>query len=423
MSSELLIHMDGAAKSYPQRPRPARELMARLWGSSHAQHHRYALQPMDLELRRGEAVGIVGLNGAGKSTLLQLAAGVLSPNQGRVTLSGRVAALLELGSAFDPEASGWDNIGLYAATLGLPGGFIEAQREAIIDFSGLRECIHAPVKSYSTGMQVRLAFSVATAVEPDVLIIDEALSVGDGVFAKRSFDRVMALRQKGAALLLSSHALFHIDLFCERTLWLHQGQLRAFGDTASVLPRYREFLDRLGTGESDSAPPKTLSPEQMKPLPAVDADILMFELAEDRDPAQLLGARVFYNGVQGAELSGLAGSGVLSVEFDIRASAMEISPRAAFVLSTETGRILGSALSPSGAFRPMGPDGRGMLRFEWSQPPLNRGRYRLGVYLLCGQARYVYAWSDPHAHLEISHDGPHQGALLIPGQWSARGSG
>jgi len=172
MSSEVLIRMAAATKSYPERPRPARELLARLWGRSHAQHHRYALQPLDLELHRGEAVGIVGLNGAGKSTLLQLAAGVLSPNQGQVTLNGRVAALLELGSAFDPEASGWDNIDLYAATLGLPSGFIEAQRESIIDFSGLRDCIHAAVKSYATGMQVRLAFSVATAVEPDVLIID-----------------------------------------------------------------------------------------------------------------------------------------------------------------------------------------------------------------------------------------------------------
>jgi lipopolysaccharide transport system ATP-binding protein len=426
MSSELLIHMDGAAKSYPQRPRPARELMARLWGRSHAQHHRYALQPMDLELRRGEAVGIVGLNGAGKSTLLQLAAGVLSPNQGRVTLSGRVAALLELGSAFDPEASGWDNIGLYAATLGLPGGFIEAQREAIIDFSGLRECIHAPVKSYSTGMQVRLAFSVATAVEPDVLIIDEALSVGDGVFAKRSFDRIMALRQRGAALLLSSHALFHVDLFCQKTLWLHGGAVRAWGDTPSVLPRYQEFLDQQA-GPIAAAAPRAAegsSTSSAEPAAAVSdsapADApRTFELAPTADPARLIGARVGLDGVTGAELQGRTGAGVLSVTFDIQASPAEIAPRAAVVLSSETGRILASSLSPPGAFVASGQAHRGTLRFEWVHPMLNRGRYRVGVYLLCAQGRYVYAWSDPHAHLQIEHDGPHQGAFILPGQWQA----
>jgi lipopolysaccharide transport system ATP-binding protein len=420
MADDLLLRLGAASKSYPMRRRPAAELWGHLIHRPTRRDHRVALHPLNLELRRGEAVGVVGLNGAGKSTLLQLASGVMSPSAGQAEIRGRVAALLELGSGFDPEATGWHNISLYAATLGLSAQQVEARRTAIIDFSGLRDFIHSPVKSYSTGMQVRLAFSVATAVEPDVLIIDEALSVGDGVFAKRSFDRVMALRRQGAGLLLSSHALFHIDLFCERTLWLHQGHVRAFGDTASVLPRYREFLDQQGGGKPAGSPEPAEQAEPASGQAIIETPA--FELAEDQDPAQLLGARVSFNGTEGTELCGAAGSGTLDVLFEIRASALEPSPRAAVVLSSETGRILGSALSPACAFQANGPDGRGTLRFQWPDPGLNRGRYRIGVYLLCSQARFVYAWSDPHAHLQLSHDGPHQGALLIPGQWTRGGA-
>ena len=155
MSSEVLIRLASASKTYPLQRQPGAELAARLLGRTAPTAHRHALHPVDLEVRRGEAVGIVGLNGAGKSTLLQLAAGVLSPSAGQVHIKGRVAALLELGSAFDLEASGWDNIALYAATLGVSAAEIERRREGIIDFSGLRDFIQAPVKSYSTGMQVR----------------------------------------------------------------------------------------------------------------------------------------------------------------------------------------------------------------------------------------------------------------------------
>ena len=445
MSSEPLLSLQGAGKSYPVRRQPARELAAHLLGRARQADQRAALLPLDLQVHRGESVGIVGLNGAGKSTLLQLAAGVLSPSTGRVQVRGRVAALLELGSGFNPEATGRDNIYLYAATLGLDRATIDERLQGIIDFSGLRDFIDAPVKTYSSGMQVRLAFSVATSVDPDVLIVDEALSVGDGVFAKKSFDRIMALRERGTALLLSSHALFHVDLFCQRTLWLHQGHVRAWGDTKVVVPQYQDFLDQLasspaeaGAPHSDSAAASTATspaagkdadPPQAGSANASHAALTSADAPEQErrtlvqaaqaDLARLLSATVELDAQQAATMSGQGGHSVLQARLHIQASPEEPSPRAAVVISSDSGRIIGTSVSPPGLFTAQDSQGRGQLCFSLSDLPLNQGRYRVGVYLLCAQARYVYVWSDPHVHIEVGHQGPHQGPWLIPGQWSA----
>ena len=445
MYSELLLSLLGAGKSYPVRRQPARELAAHLLGRARQADQRAALQPLDLQVHRGESVGIVGLNGAGKSTLLQLAAGVLSPTTGQVQVRGRVAALLELGSGFNPEATGRDNIYLYAATLGLDRATIDERRQGIIDFSGLRDFIDAPVKTYSSGMQVRLAFSVATSVDPDVLIVDEALSVGDGVFAKKSFDRIMALRERGTALLLSSHALFHVDLFCQRTLWLHQGHVRAWGDTKAVVPQYQDFLDQLATtpAQAGAATPSSTTPASPTaqvarvhtdqpqaastwPSTAAQGSAEAHEperrtlvQAAQADLARLLSATVELDAQQAATMSGQGGHSVLQARLHIQASPEEPSPRAAVVISSDSGRIIGTSVSPPGLFIAQDAQGRGHLCFSLSELPLNQGRYRVGVYLLCAQARFVYVWSDPHVHIEVGHKGPHQGPWLIPGQWSA----
>ncbi|MCA0327577.1 MAG: ATP-binding cassette domain-containing protein [Proteobacteria bacterium] len=413
MSSDPILNFAEAGKTYPPSRTPLRQLWSHLRGSHPAGEGGHAaLHPLSFEVWPGQSLGIVGLNGAGKSTLLQLAAGTLTPSHGQVHSRGRVAALLELGSGFNPEATGRENIYLYAATMGLTREQVAGRLEGIIEFSGLRDSLDMPVKTYSSGMQVRLAFSVATSVDPDILIVDEALSVGDGVFAKRSFDRVMQLREQGTALLLCSHALFHVDLFCERTLWLDRGRMRQFGPTTSVVGTYQEFLD----GLNRSAP----TPAADRQADSTSEPLDGLVTAARPELVRLVRAEVRLDGVAGKELRGESGRSRLEVDVHLQVSEQEPQPRAAVVISSDTGKIIGSTFSPPGAIQARDAQGHASIGFDLTDLPLNKGRYRVGVYLLCQQARYVYEWVDPFAHLELIGHGPYQGPWLTPGAWTQR---
>jgi ABC-type polysaccharide/polyol phosphate transport system ATPase subunit len=197
-----------------------------------------ALDNLDLAIRKGEKVGIIGRNGAGKSTLLQIICGTVTPTSGTVEVNGRVAALLELGAGFNPEFSGRENVFLNASIMGLTRAETESRFDAIVAFSELAEFIDEPVKTYSSGMFVRLAFSVAIHTEPAVLIVDEALSVGDFAFRNKCIKRVQDLRARGTTILFVSHDLSTLQLICDRALWLDKGRLRAEGDPVSVTQEY-----------------------------------------------------------------------------------------------------------------------------------------------------------------------------------------
>ena len=409
MSSDTqppVLSFQEAGKTYPPQRTPLRQLWGHLRGSQRLEAGGYtALQPVSFDILPGQSVGIVGLNGAGKSTLLQLAAGTLTPSSGQVRSQGRIAALLELGSGFNPEATGIENIFLYAATMGLTHAQVSTRLDAICAFSGLSsEHLAMPVKTYSSGMQVRLAFAVATSVEPDILIVDEALSVGDGVFAKRSFDRVMQLRENGTSLLLCSHALFHVDLFCERCLWLDQGRVRAYGATADIVPRYQEYLDSLNQSTTSTA---------TEDLP----DPTGLTQAAQPELVRLVRAEVRLDGIVGQELHGHSDRSTLEVDIHLQVSTSEPSPRAAVVLSSDSGKILGSTFSAPGAIRSTDAHGHASIRCALPQLPVNKGRYRIGVYLLCASGRFVYQWVDPLAHIHLSASDSHQGAWRMPGQW------
>lgn len=419
MSSKAILRFADAGKTYPPQRTPLRQLWSHLRGHRQDNQRGYtALQPLSFEVLPGQSLGIVGLNGAGKSTLLQLAAGTLTPSRGKIQCSGRIAALLELGSGFNPEATGRENVFLYAATMGLSRTQVEQRLESIIEFSGLRDALDMPVKTYSSGMQVRLAFSVATSVEPDILIVDEALSVGDGVFAKRSFDRVMQLRERGTALLLCSHALFHIDLFCERTLWLHQGQIKLFGPTTLVLPQYQEFLDGFNQPDISAHAPTAQSESESSTLLSATATNNTNQPLRP-ELVKLLKAHVQLDGIQGKELQGTSQRSLLQVDVHLQVSDQEPHPRAAVVISSEGGKIIGSTLSDAGMITAHNAQGHASIRFQLPELPLNKGRYRVGVYLLCKDGRYVYEWVDPIAHINLLAQTPLQGPWLMPGIWCA----
>jgi len=202
----------------------------------------HALDDVSFEVPTSEGFGLIGENGAGKSTLLKILSGITAPSSGNVAVRGRVASILELGSAFHPELSGRQNIVLNAALLGLSESVIRDKTPQIIAFSELDGFIDQPVKTYSTGMSMRLGFAIATQVEPDVLIIDEALSVGDGYFQKKCIDRLLEFTSGGGTLILCSHAMYYISAFCTQALWLKSGKVAAYGPAKEVVRSYEEFL-------------------------------------------------------------------------------------------------------------------------------------------------------------------------------------
>ena len=187
---------------------------------------------------------MVGENGAGKSTLLKILAGITAPSTGALRVEGKIASILELGSGFHPEFTGRQNIVLNAAMLGLTQAEVEAKTPDIVAFSELGHFIDQPVKTYSTGMAMRLGFAIATQVDPDILIIDEALSVGDGYFQKKCMDRMGRFVAEGGTLLFCSHAMYYVSVFCQQALWLRAGRAEALGPVDQVVREYEAFLAR-----------------------------------------------------------------------------------------------------------------------------------------------------------------------------------
>lgn len=199
----------------------------------------WALKEVSLEVRRGEAFGIIGHNGAGKSTLLKVIARVLRPTTGRVRVYGRVAPLLELGAGFDGELTGRENVFLNSAILGFTRRDIEARFDRIAEFAGVHGFIEMPLRTYSTGMVARLGFAVATDVQPEILIVDEVLAVGDAEFQAKSFERIQSFRANGTTILMVSHDLEAVKAMCERAAWLHHGELRAIGSAEETIRKYQ----------------------------------------------------------------------------------------------------------------------------------------------------------------------------------------
>ncbi|MFZ3136618.1 MAG: ABC transporter ATP-binding protein [Thermodesulfovibrionales bacterium] len=200
-----------------------------------------ALDRVSFSIRKGETLGIVGENGAGKSTLLQLIAGTLSPTSGEVMVNGRVLALLELGIGFHPDFTGRENIFFYGDMLGLPRRYVQSKFNDIMEFSELGYFMDRPLKTYSTGMQMRLAFSLVSSLEPDILIIDEALSVGDIYFQKKCIDRIMDFKNNGKTIIFCSHSTYHVNVLCNKTIWLKDGAIEMSGEPEKVLPAYEHY--------------------------------------------------------------------------------------------------------------------------------------------------------------------------------------
>lgn len=419
-SSEPVIRVQGAGKTYRMYAKPSDRLWQYVWPSRHPWFQDFkALENVSLELRRGEVLGIVGVNGAGKSTLLQLVTGTVAPTHGSVQTHGRVAAILELGSGFNPEFTGRENIFLNAATLGLSKSEIDQRIDAIIDFAGIGLHIDQPVKTYSSGMVVRLAFSIATSVDADILIIDEALSVGDGAFRRRSFDRIMEIKQSGTTILFCSHVIFHVEAFCDRAMWLHRGQVQRLGPVSEVLRPYEEFIDAYEK-DVNSSPSPAIGSHDVPDTVALSSSIeTPAVVAGPTGDARITSVTVCLDGQVGTELHGQSRLSRLDVEIGFVSDPNLPAPSSALVFSSETGKILGSNIScTQGVVFERGVSGEGVARISIDRIPLNKGKYRVGVYLFCEKGLHGYAMLDPVAHIHLTHSGHEPGALLLDGLWT-----
>lgn len=251
MSSNVAIRVQGLSKCYQIYDTPRDRLkqfvmprIRRIVGKSNKQYFRefWALNDVSFEIKRGETVGIIGRNGSGKSTLLQIICGTLSPTKGSVETTGRIAALLELGSGFNPEFTGRENVYLNGALLGLSHDEIHSRFEDIVAFADIGQFIDQPVKTYSSGMIVRLAFAVQSQIDPDILIVDEALSVGDAKFQAKCFERLRQLKENGTSILLVTHSSEQIVTHCTHAILLNNGEQLETGEPRLVVNRYMDLL-------------------------------------------------------------------------------------------------------------------------------------------------------------------------------------
>lgn len=251
MSSDISIKVDALSKCYQIYEQPRDRLkqfvlprVRNMAGLQPKQYFRefWALRNISFEVKKGETVGIVGRNGSGKSTLLQMICGTLNPTSGSIQTNGRIAALLELGSGFNPEFTGRENVYMNGAVLGLSRGEVEARFDDIAAFADIGDFIEQPVKTYSSGMMVRLAFAVAINVEPEILIVDEALSVGDELFQRKCFSRIEAIRASGATILFVSHSGAQIIELCDRAVLMDAGEKLAVGSPKQIVGYYQKLL-------------------------------------------------------------------------------------------------------------------------------------------------------------------------------------
>jgi lipopolysaccharide transport system ATP-binding protein len=400
------VHLETVCKFYRTR----QQLSWRRLLRPHAPENLHAaLQDVSIRLPKGSVLGIVGRNGAGKSTLLKIVAGTLAPTSGVVEVAQPVAAILELGSGFHPELTGWDNARLGLALLGLDGTASERVLPGIANFAQLGSAMDRPIKTYSTGMVVRLAFAVTTCLNPEVLILDEALSVGDGAFARRSFERIMQFRRDGATILFSSHSLYHIEALADRVIWLDGGRIVADGAPHHVLREYQQFLDQPQEVQGPIQTQASLSPRaapQAKNLPPA-------RLSQVRINGQLAG--------QTLELTSMQST--LRTEVSFSSDPDLPAPGVGIILTTPDGRAITSTSTiADGIVIDRDAQGCGTATLELPALPLLRGRYLLAIYLLSEDGLLVYEELPHAAELLVHSGGPELGYVLLPRRWLPGGT-
>jgi lipopolysaccharide transport system ATP-binding protein len=358
---------------------PRARLKALLTGRALHRSH-WALRDVSFELGRGQCLGVVGSNGAGKSTLLKLVTGTLQPSVGQVVRSGRVTAILELGAGFHPDFTGRENLYFGGSLIGIGREEMAALEDRVLAFADIGEAIDRPVKTYSSGMAMRLAFALVTAVEPDLLIIDEALAVGDQHFQKKCIDRIRAFRENGCTILFCSHSLYHVRHLCDMALWLDHGNMMELGDTETVLAAYEKYARLLDE--------RTKSAVLAAPLVEGGA-----AAKRDSDAAAILSCDVANLCDQGVDKPALLQSRDLVVTVTVRGQGEE-RPHVGFMLEQDRGVGITSLSTREDGVAPVrvGEPRERLWRVTLSFPdlPLHTGDYVISVFLFDASGLVTY---------------------------------
>lgn len=435
MTSEVMISVSDLGKCYHIYSKPSHRLLQALVGRHKILYKEFwALQGVGLEVRRGETLGIIGRNGSGKSTLLQLIAGTLTPTAGSVSTHGRVAALLELGSGFNPEFTGRENVQFNATILGLTPAEIAGRMERILEFAEIGSFIDQPVKNYSSGMVMRLAFSVMAHVDADVLIIDEALAVGDAFFTQKCMRFLREFKARGTLLFVSHDSASVVGL-CDRAIWLDNGTMRASGTAKDVVNQYLEAFLAAREGRAlapvsgDEERPSIRRPNRDVRGPLLDRSQLRNDIEVIRFDPELTGfgeqkaiiVDVALLDEQGRQLPMIVGGETVVLEIVAEVSADFDNPIVGFYLRDRLGQLLfgdNSYLSyvHNGVKVVAGKQLRASFKFD--MPRLAAGDYHFTVGIANGtqEDHSIQHWMHEALHIKSQGQGLPVGIVGLPMQ-------
>ena len=354
----------------------------------------WALRDVSLSVEPGMAVGLVGRNGAGKSTLLSLIAGIIKPTSGRIEVGGTVGSLLELGAGFHPDFSGRENVLLTGSVYGLKKRYILEQMDEIVAFAELERFIDLPVRTYSSGMYMRLGFALATHLNAQVLLLDEVFAVGDEAFQRKCFGKIFEFKSRGGTIVFVSHDASAVERLCERAVLLREGHVEADGLTHDVVQRYHSLL----AAEEDPA-------ERGAGL-------------REWGSGEVRVVEVRLEGADGEERQQYLSGEPLVVRLRLEAGGGAPPPRISIELRDANGALLGAAARDAAELGWGDEAGERLVRFELERLPLADGRFTMGVALADPQGSRLYHRIDRAAEFLVYPDGELRGALRLDGQWS-----
>jgi ABC-type polysaccharide/polyol phosphate transport system ATPase subunit len=389
------IRVDAVSRRFRVHPRGTRSLKsAALLRSRGRATDVWALRDVSFAVEPGSALGLVGRNGSGKSTLLRIIAAIIKPTSGRVDAGGRIGTLLELGAGFHPDFTGRENVFLNGSILGLKRSYIREQLDEIVAFAELEDFIDVPVRTYSSGMYMRLGFAVASHLNADILLLDEVLAVGDGAFQRKCLDKIFDFKRRGGTIVFVSHDAQAVERLCERTILLGDGRVALDGRTHEALAEYHSLL------------------------------------ADERDPAELAAglsewgsgeariADVRLCGPAGEERGQFMSGEAFSLRLKLVSAAALPPPRLSYELRDEADRLLagGGLETPEVGW----PEGAGEIqaRFDVDALPLAQGRFHFALGLVGSETGHLYHRLEHVAPFVVSSEGGERGAVVLEGRWS-----